>query len=708
MKRQGKFGLVIFLLLGSLTANSFQTPKEEERLARFAEAIRAFEAFAQEQMVFDRIPGLSVGFIKDDFSWARGFGYADLENRVPASAETSYRLASLTKTITAIAVLQLVEAGKIDLDAEIQTYVPYFPRKKWPITIRQLLGHLGGISHYRNYELEGHIKEPKDTRQALAIFQDFDLVAEPGTRYNYSSYGYNLLGAAIEGASGLAYGEYIRRNIFDPLGMANSRLDNPLDLIPNRVRGYQLVKGDLKNSEFVDISSRFAAGGVRSTVVDLLRYAQAILKGQLLKETTWKKMFSSMALRNGAFTWYGMGWGVQPWAGHFAVSHGGSQPETRTHLHIFPVDRFAIAIAANLEGANLMPYVRRLAELVLDDDLDVHAYTPDRVQQAMMTAIELVFSHGLSHYQWTRLPLAKSQNDLHRAFDYFNELVNERNLHQNFEAEKKKIMAGVHPASNQAFTQVGNYMAMALEEEWGKGKLSSELKKGPLAFFSDYIKLSTSPSAPKRHPRFRRDFIEHIARWEKDWAKTHTEEVRHLYFTPATDFETTMARLKETFQGASIYPDFTIELAEAAEYYLRRQDPDKAIAILTTGEPLYSASPSLNVSLGLAYVWRGDTQTARHFYQRAYEFDSSHPAVSPDQFIGSAHFLMRSNKLREGIALGLIALEFYPREARLYVVLSDLSGALGQKDKAVDYLKKALEIDPNNEGAKQKLAALEK
>ncbi len=708
MKRPLKSAIVVLFLIVWVQAFPLFPSAQEDRLTQLAEAIQAFEIFAQEQMALDGIPGLSVGFIKDDFSWARGFGYADLENKVLASAESSYRLASLTKTITALAVLQLVEAGKIDLDAEIQTYVPYFPRKKWPVTIRQLLGHLGGISHYRNYAEEGHIKEPKNTRQALAIFQDFDLVAEPGTRYNYSSYGYNLLGAAIEGAAEMSYGDYIQKYIFEPLGMANSRLDNPLDLIPNRVRGYQLVKGELKNSEYVDISSRFAAGGVRSTVVDLLKYARAIIDGQLLKESSWRKMFASMALRNGSFTWYGMGWGVQPWDGHFAASHGGSQPETRTHIHIFPVERLAIAVAANLEGVNLMPYVRRLAELVLDEDLDSRAYTPDKVSQAMITAVHLVFSHGLSHYRWTRLPLAKSQNDLRRAFEYFNEHVNEKNLRHNFEEERKRILAGVHPASNQAFTQVGNYMALALEEERGKETLAAYFKKGPLAFFSDYIKLSASASAPKRHPRFHRDFMNLIASWEKDWKRTHTQEVGRLVFTPASDFETIMARLKQMFEGASLYPDFTIELAEAAEYFLRRQNPERAIAILTTGMPLYPASPSLNVSLGLAYLWRGDVETARHFYQKAYEFDAGHPAVSLNQFIASSNFLVRANKTREALALGAIALDYYPKEVRLYLELSDICVALGQKTKAAEYLNKALALEPKNEEAKKKLAALEK
>jgi CubicO group peptidase (beta-lactamase class C family) len=203
---------------------------------KYGEAIKLFEEYVNDRMEFDQGVGISVGFIKDEFIWTKGFGYADLENKTPTKGESAYRLASITKTFTAVGILQLVEKGKINLDAEVQTYVPYFPKKKWPVTVRLLLGHLGGISHYRDYDKEGHIKVHKNTKEALAIFSDFDLVAEPGTRYQYSSYGFNLLGAVIEGASGQSYGDYIKENIFAPLGMENYRMDDPVKLLPNRVR----------------------------------------------------------------------------------------------------------------------------------------------------------------------------------------------------------------------------------------------------------------------------------------------------------------------------------------------------------------------------------------------------------------------------------------------------------------------------------------
>ncbi|MGD2245604.1 MAG: serine hydrolase domain-containing protein, partial [Candidatus Aminicenantes bacterium] len=217
---KASFIIILFTLWTSL--NSVYPGSSAQTQSSLAEAIKQFEDFVELRMAQDKVPGLSVAFMKDDFTWAKGFGYSDLENQVLTKPDSAYRLASITKTLTAIAVMKLAEEGKIDLDAEVQTYVPYFPRKKWPVTVRLLLGHLGGISHYQNYDMEGRIKVHKNTKEALAIFQDFELVAEPGTRYHYSSYGYNLLGAVIEGVAGESYGDYIRKNIFIPLGMTNS------------------------------------------------------------------------------------------------------------------------------------------------------------------------------------------------------------------------------------------------------------------------------------------------------------------------------------------------------------------------------------------------------------------------------------------------------------------------------------------------------
>jgi len=300
-------------------------------------------------------PAITAGYSLNGLLWARGFGIADLENGTPATADTAYRYASVQKPMTAVAVLQLAEAGRLDLDADIRRYVGYYPQKRWTITARQLLGHLGGVPHYVNRALEQHFVDHKDTRASIAVFADFDLIAEPGTRFSYSTYGYNLLGAAIEESSGVSYGDYLRDHVWRPAGMNSTRMDDPVALIPHRARGYRRGEHGLLNSEFVDISSRYAAGGTRGTVPDLVRFMQAINDGRLLPPHRVAEMHAPMRTRGGGFSGfpgtlgYAMGWNVMRTNGRLMLQHDGGQPETRTMILNLPAERLAIATAQNLE-----------------------------------------------------------------------------------------------------------------------------------------------------------------------------------------------------------------------------------------------------------------------------------------------------------------------------------------------------------------------
>ena len=376
MKRIYTVALITFLFCQSGLAQlkSQIAPSSLPQTAdKYADKLRSFEEFVREQMKKNQVPGLTVGFVKDDYIWVKGFGFSDVENKVPASAGSAYRYASVQKSMTAVAILQLVQEGKIDLDAEIQNYVPYFPKKKYPVKVRQLLGHLGGIPHYVNRDAEQHIKEPKTTKEAIDIFAKFDLVAEPGTKFNYSSYGYNLLGAAIEGASKQPFADYMREHVWQPLGMNDTRMDNPLDVILNRVRGYQIIDGALKNSEFIDVSSRFAAGGTRGTVVDLLKFMKGLDDGKLLSQKNLDLMYTPMKTRDGKFSGfpqtagYGMGWNVVPQQSGLVIINDGGQQETRTFILNFPEKHFALAVAQNLEKDDDGAIIFRLYELVLGE-----------------------------------------------------------------------------------------------------------------------------------------------------------------------------------------------------------------------------------------------------------------------------------------------------------------------------------------------------
>lgn len=515
--------VLIALLLQVTTAGNFvglaQTRQEE---------LKQFDDFVALQMKLDKTPGLTIGFIKDNFEWVKGYGFADLENKVPARAESAYRLASVTKSMTAVAIMQLVEKKKIDLDAEVQTYVPYFPKKQWPVTVRQVLGHIGGISHYKDPEKELHIKEHRSTREAIAIFQDFDLVAEPGTRYNYSSYGYNLLGAIVESASGMSFGEYMKQNVWGPAGMSSTRMDDPEDVIPNRVRGYRLLKGEVKNSEFIDISSRFAAGGTRSTIPDLLKYARGIIDGRFLSSQGMIAATTSMSTRDGRLTNYAMGWDTAPFAGRYILAHSGGQQETTTLLYVLPSRKLALAIGMNYENGSPGVYLDRLFQLVTGTPLNLPFYTADRAKASMVEAINNTFNYGLAYYEHFGKPMSTDASEIAKAFAYFSESVDLNKIKANPQEATKRIREGAHPAAQQAFTKVGSFMAAKLAEEYGPAKLDSYAALGSLVFLEDYRALATDFKLSDESQTVLASLI-------TEWRKTNSDYVRKLSLTTATD-----------------------------------------------------------------------------------------------------------------------------------------------------------------------------
>jgi CubicO group peptidase (beta-lactamase class C family) len=659
----------------------------------FSAAIKSFDEFVAKQMTFDKTVGLSIGFMKDDFIWVKGFGFADLENSVPAKAESAYRLASVTKPMTALAIMQLVEKGKINLDAEVQTYVPYFPKKKWPVTVRQVVGHLGGISHYKNPAQELHIKDHKSTREAIAIFENFDLVAEPGTRYSYSSYGYNLLGAIIEAASGMSYAEYMRQNIWQPLGMNDTRMDDPLEVIPHRVRGYQIIDGKLKNSEFVNISSRFAAGGTRSTVPDLLKFARGVIDHKLISADSMKVVNASMSTKAGRFTNYGMGWETTPYNGRYVLVHSGGQQETRTLLYILPSRNMAFAIGSNFEGGNPGVYLDRLFQLVTGAPLVLDAYSPDKVKRAIAEGIKSTFNYGSAEFERSRKSLAADDADLAAAFGYFNEQMNPITLNEALPGALDKIRAGVHPLGKQSFTKVGSYMAQKLAAKNGPKGVERYGELGGLAFFQDYIALSaTDPTIPKQL-RFNDAFATLVSEMAKDWSRSNSEYVRKLWLHPESDLELVASELSKSFTGASVYPNVLDSFLVVTRQLIVRGDRQRAARTSELAVKFYPGIPTAHLFRGIAQVVNRDPGGGKASFQKAMAIDAS--GVNPGTINSVAYQLAGAGMVDEGLAILNIGIELFPKEANLYDSVGEFQLRKGEKLKALDSYKKALEVNPN-------------
>jgi CubicO group peptidase (beta-lactamase class C family) len=351
-------------MIAALAAALLVAPAVAEPLP--GEQARAIEAAANSFLSKRRVPGLSAAVVVDRrLRWTAGFGSADAENAVPASAETMYRLASVSKPMTATAVMQLVERGRLDLDAPVRRYVPSFPEKPWPITSRQLLAHLGGIRHYRASEALDATRRYVSLLESLDVFKDDPLVHEPGTAFLYSSYGYCLLGAVVEGASGTRFLDYLRENVFHPAGMETTRDDDARVLVPHRAQGYRrALDGDVRNSEPADTSYKVPSGGLIATAGDVARFAAALESGTLLKAETRGEMWTKQRTRAGRVLGYGLGWGLAEWKGRREVFHTGGQERVSTVLYLEPDRGLAVAILTNLEGARPTDLARTIAEIV--------------------------------------------------------------------------------------------------------------------------------------------------------------------------------------------------------------------------------------------------------------------------------------------------------------------------------------------------------
>jgi serine beta-lactamase-like protein LACTB len=243
-------------------------------------------------------PGISAAVgLEGEIVFSGGVGYAELDNLTPADGGTVWNVGSVSKVLAGVAVMQLVERGAVRLEDHIQKYVPSYPEKRAPITLEHILTHTSGIRHYRDGEFGPYglyeARHFDDINEAIEHFRDDPLLFEPGKFYFYSSHAFNLLQGVVETASGLGFEDYMRRFVWEPAGMLSSSFDVPSRIVHKRGRGYVRDEhGVLVNSPYVDPSYKYAGGGMLSTVEDLVRFAQAINDGTLLRPETVATMFA--------------------------------------------------------------------------------------------------------------------------------------------------------------------------------------------------------------------------------------------------------------------------------------------------------------------------------------------------------------------------------------------------------------------------------
>ncbi len=318
------------------------------------------ETLASEFLLKTGLPGLSLAIGKDEeIIYAHGFGYADIEKKIPMTTSTKLRTASVAKVITATAIGRLVTEGKLDLDAPIKNYVPYVKPMYANLSTRQLAGHTSGLSHRPSGN--GYKKKQYKSVQESVEIINTPLLFQPDSEYKYSTNGFNLLAAVIEGASGKSYQEYMKEEMFEPLNMENTYPENINAAKEGEAQLYYLKNKVLKKEKrLVNGSYKLAGAGYRSTSIDLVKMMNAY-SNDLISSGVRTDMFSSHQLNNGEKTNVGVAWRLSydPF-GNKTIEHAGSWQGARTVIVYFPEEKLSVALMIN---ATCQIFIEEMAHL---------------------------------------------------------------------------------------------------------------------------------------------------------------------------------------------------------------------------------------------------------------------------------------------------------------------------------------------------------
>ena len=372
-------GLGLYSFLRSLETPVHPNPQDVPSVAQatprpeWAGAVEQGRQLARAGLVEHNLPGLSVAVgAGGEIVWAEGFGWADIDKRVPVSPRTRFRIGHASKALTSAGVGLLLEQERLHLGDRIQTHVPVFPEKQWPVTLRQLMGHMAGVRHYRDeadYMPSAHCERAAEGVQSFA---DDPLQFEPDTQYKYSTFGWILVSAAVETAAGEPFFTFMRTKIFAPLGMTSTTSDSAPDSVQDRATFYYpRLSGDPsfgpELATPVDYSCFAGAGAFLSTPSDLVRFAMALSIGKLLTPATVRTLQSPQLLASGEETEYGLGWMLETVtlageptrvAGHASRTPlGGS-----TSFMTFPERGLAVAVTTNTSFAETRSIALRIAE----------------------------------------------------------------------------------------------------------------------------------------------------------------------------------------------------------------------------------------------------------------------------------------------------------------------------------------------------------
>jgi CubicO group peptidase (beta-lactamase class C family) len=346
--------------LGSLTLVLLLTS------SALAQTSASIDDYVHSEMQRQHIPGLSLLVARGGkIVRAQGYGFSNVELQVPVKPETVFQSGSVGKQFTATAVMMLVEEGKIKLDDPITNYFKDAPAAWRKVTTRELLSHTAGFTDYpEKFDFR------KDYTEAdlLKIVEGIPLAFTPGTNYSYANLGYLTLGILIHQVTGEFYGDFLQERIFRPLGMTTTRIMSEADIVPNRAAGYRLVKGELKNQEWVSPTLNTTAdGALYFSILDLAKWDAALYTEKLLRRSSFEQMWTPTKLLNGQPNPgdYGFGWRVTKQNGHRLLDHGGAWQGFEVHISRYVDDKLTVVVLTNLADADPGKIAGHIAELYL-------------------------------------------------------------------------------------------------------------------------------------------------------------------------------------------------------------------------------------------------------------------------------------------------------------------------------------------------------
>ena len=322
--------------------------------------------YVRSEMQRQRIPGVALLVSRGGkIVQAEGFGLANVELQVPVKPETVFQSGSVGKQFTATAVMMLVEEGKVGLDDPLTKYFPSAPPSWKEVTVRELLSHTAGFGDYPDtFNFRKDWTEP----EMLKLVEGIPLAYPPGTKWEYSNLGYLTLGILIHRVTGEFYGDFLQQRIFHPLDMQTARIISEADIIPNRAAGYRLVKGELKNQEWVAPKVNTTAdGSLYFSILDLAKWDAALYTEKLLKRSSLDQMWTPAKLKNGRpnKAGYGFGWEIEDRHGHHVVGHTGSWQGFKTAIARYVNDQLTVVVLANLAEAKPGAIAEHVADMYL-------------------------------------------------------------------------------------------------------------------------------------------------------------------------------------------------------------------------------------------------------------------------------------------------------------------------------------------------------